>query len=80
MDFHEAYEQSHTRPQEEMMEALDNIRVALRGKTKAEIMEALSAQDSATLRWICEQVALPTEDYEICGAAQAILKSRDESL
>ena len=80
MDFQEEYNKSFGNSNAQMLEAFDKIREALRGKSKADIMDALSEQDSATLRWICEQIALPTEDYEICAAAQAILLARKESL
>ncbi len=80
MDFQEEYNKSFGNSNAEMLETFDKIREALRGKTQSEIMDALSEQDSATLRWICQQIALPTEDYEICAAAQAILQTRQELL
>jgi len=80
MNFQEEYERSLDRSNKEMVTVFEEIRQALRGKTKSEIMDALGEQDTATLRWICQQVALPTEDYEICDAAQTILQAREESL
>jgi hypothetical protein len=80
MNFQEEYERSLDRSNKEMITIFEEIRQALRGKSKAEIMEALAEQDTPTLRWICQQVALPTEDYEICAAAKAILQAREESL
>lgn len=80
MNFQEEYERSLDRSNKEMVTIFEEIRQALRGKSKTEIMEALGEQDTPTLRWICQQVALPTEDYEICAAALAILQTREESL
>ena len=77
MNFQEEHERSLESSNSEMLATFEKIRIALRDKSKAEIMEALHAQDSATLRWICQQVALPTEAFEICSDAHASLRHRN---
>ena len=49
VDLQEEHERSLDNSNEAMLATFEKIRIALRGKSKAEIMEAFHAQDSATL-------------------------------
>jgi hypothetical protein len=64
--------------QEELDEALVKMADGYKGMTEEQLHERLVMQDTDTLRWICSEIALPAEHYELCQMAKQILNERGE--
>jgi succinate dehydrogenase flavin-adding protein (antitoxin of CptAB toxin-antitoxin module) len=45
-----------------------------------ERVEMLESLDDDLLQWICSELAMPKENYEICQAAKEALESRGKKL
>ena len=56
--------------------AKDKLRIFFRKLTKEERLIEFRLWDNADLSWVCKNVALPTEDYDIGQGAYDILKDR----
>ena len=56
--------------------AKDGIRKFFRKKTKEEMLTSMDELNDHALDWICDKIALPTEDYEICECVRTILSQR----
>lgn len=72
----ETHEEFMQRMREGYEKGLDRIRESLRALGEAELLEAIRGVDDEYLNWICETIAIPTEDYEICTAVHIILEER----
>ncbi|MGQ0737599.1 MAG: hypothetical protein ACT4OJ_00940 [Bacteroidota bacterium] len=66
--------------QKEINEALKKWAEEYKKMTKEQLHERLIMQKTDTLRWICSEIALPAEHYELCQMAKEILTERGESL
>lgn len=64
----------------EMEAFLNTLRQQFRGMTKEELHQRFSMIDDETLKWICVDIALPTEDYEVCQMAKQVLNERGKPL
>ena len=60
--------------------AKDKIRIILRGLSKEEMIEQINDLhlSEKSLNFLCEGIALETEDYEICAAIQQIKNDLQE--
>jgi hypothetical protein len=56
----------------------DKLRILLRQLSKEEMIVKINELNLSdkSLNFLCEGIALETEDYEICAAVQAIKKTR----
>lgn len=66
--------------EKKFQEWYEKIRVQYRKMSKDELRVRLSREDDETLRWICSDIAMPTEDYEICQVAKDVLFGRGKNL
>ena len=54
----------------------ENYRVIFKEMSMDEMRKELRTWKDDDLTWLCEQVALPTEDYEICQCVHEVIKER----
>ncbi len=65
----------------ELFEAkLRGLRSLLLELSRAERKEKLSYLEDEELRFICDEIAMPAEEYEICQDAKEILEGRGGNL
>jgi len=59
--------------------AKEKLRVILRGLSKADMIAQINELhlSDRSLNFLCEGIALETEDYEICAAIQQIKKDQE---
>ncbi len=74
----EAMKEWGRKKEEEFKENLKRWADEYRGMSKSELSERMNMQDTDTLRWICSDIALPAEHYELCQIAKEILNERGE--
>ena len=62
-------------------EAKKSLRLRLVGLTKAQMVTKIKGMllSDRSLNFLCYEIALPTEDYEICMAVQVIQQEREHA-
>ncbi|MCW3073434.1 MAG: hypothetical protein JWP69_503 [Flaviaesturariibacter sp.] len=68
------------RKMKEIDAELDKLIKGYKEMPKEALRERLSIIDTDTLKWISTELALPSEEYEICQIAKEVLNEKGESL